>query len=216
MVARRKLLADNGQLRSPDHWNTEADLPNGKKFYAIKADKIRAYGWFSSKHKGVFYISHFAFKQGQKLATTDASGRRELATNRGASVMTNFLDRWAGESDANAKLVAEELLIAEVTEAIWEAMEDGNTSKTELAQRMGASKGHVSQVLSGSRNMTLRTLADICHALNLKPAFSLQTIAHPQCYRTEPGVPELQKSSKLRYTKLGNTIYLRDVWTEAA
>lgn len=130
--------------------------------------------------------------------------------------MTDFLDRWAGESDANAKLVAEELLIAEVTEAIWEAMGDGNTSKTELAQRMGASKGHVSQVLSGSRNMTLRTLADICHALNLKPAFSLQTIAHPQCYRTEPDVPELQKSSKLRYTKLGNTIYLRDVWTEAA
>lgn len=72
MVARRKLLADNGRLRSPDHWNTEADLPNRKKFYAIKADKIRAYGWFSSKHKGVFYISHFAFKKGQKLATTDA------------------------------------------------------------------------------------------------------------------------------------------------
>lgn len=130
--------------------------------------------------------------------------------------MTDFLDRWAGESDANAKLVAEELLIAEVTEAIWEAMEDGNTSKTELAQRMGASKGHVSQVLSGSRNMTLRTLADICHALNLKPAFSLQAVAHPQGYRTEPGVPGLRKSSKLRYTERGNTIYPRDVWTEAA
>ena len=71
MAARRTLLADKGRLRSPDHWNTEGDLPNGKKFYAIKADKIRAYGWFSSQHKGVFYISHFAFKKGQKLATAD-------------------------------------------------------------------------------------------------------------------------------------------------
>ncbi len=71
MTARRTLLAENGRLRSPDHWNTEGDLPNGKKFYAMKADKVRAYGWFSSKHKGVFYISHFAFKKGQKLAAAD-------------------------------------------------------------------------------------------------------------------------------------------------
>jgi hypothetical protein len=71
MTARRQVLADKGQLRSPDYWNTEGDLPNGKKFYAIKADKIRAYGWFSSRHKGVFYISHFAFKKGPKLAAAD-------------------------------------------------------------------------------------------------------------------------------------------------
>jgi transcriptional regulator with XRE-family HTH domain len=130
--------------------------------------------------------------------------------------MTDFLDRWVGESDANAKLAAEELLIAEVTEAIWEAMEDANTSKTELAQRMGATKGHVSQVLSGSRNMTLRTLADICHALGLKPAFSLQAASDPQGYRTEPQVSLLRQSSKLRYTKVGNTIYPQNAWNVAA
>jgi len=71
LMARRNLLADGGQLRSPDHWNTEGLLPNGKRFYAIKADKLRAYGWFSSRHQGVFYISHFAFKRGQKLAAQD-------------------------------------------------------------------------------------------------------------------------------------------------
>lgn len=80
--------------------------------------------------------------------------------------MTDFLERWANESDENAKLVAQELLIAEVTEAIWEAMEKEGTSKTELANRMGSTKGFVSQVLSGSRNMTLRTLSDICFALD--------------------------------------------------
>ena len=36
MAARRQILANKGQLRSPDHWNTEGDLPNGKKFFAIK------------------------------------------------------------------------------------------------------------------------------------------------------------------------------------
>jgi hypothetical protein len=71
MVARRKLLADEGQLRSPDYWNTEAELPDGKRFYAIKVDRVRAYGWFSVRHKGVFYISHFAFEKGQKLAKAD-------------------------------------------------------------------------------------------------------------------------------------------------
>ena len=130
--------------------------------------------------------------------------------------MTDFLDRWAGESEANAKLVAEELLIAEVTEAIWEAMEEAGCSKTELAQRMGATKGYVSQVLNGSRNMTLRTLADICHALGVKPAFHLQTGSYSENYRTEPEVPLLRQSSKLRYTAVDNTIYPENVWTVAA
>lgn len=103
--------------------------------------------------------------------------------------MTDFLERWAGASDANAKLVAEERLIAEVTEAIWAAMEDANCSKTELAHRLGASKGYVSQVLNGSRNMTLRTLADICDALKLKPAFSLQAAADTQSDQAESAAP---------------------------
>ncbi|MCG5497785.1 hypothetical protein [Ectothiorhodospira variabilis] len=70
-AARRKQLANTGRLRSPDYWNTEGDLPNGKNFYAIKVGKIRAYGWYSNRHGGVFYISHFAFKKGQKLAQKD-------------------------------------------------------------------------------------------------------------------------------------------------
>lgn len=73
IAARRHMLAETGRLRSPDYWNTEGDLPNGKKFYAIKADRIRAYGWFSNRDRGVFYISHFAFKKGKKLAAEDTN-----------------------------------------------------------------------------------------------------------------------------------------------
>jgi len=71
MFTRLQKLADGGQLRSPDHFNTEGNLPNGKRYYAVKAGKIRAYGWYSDRHKGVFYVSHFAFKQGKKLSRPD-------------------------------------------------------------------------------------------------------------------------------------------------
>jgi hypothetical protein len=73
MLVRREYLANEGRLRSPDHWNTEGTLPDGKLFYAIKADRLRAYGWFSGRHKRVFYISHFACKKGQKLAQEDTN-----------------------------------------------------------------------------------------------------------------------------------------------
>jgi len=71
MTAQLQLLADTGQLRSPDKWNTESTLPNDKHYYAVKMGKIRAYGWYSNKQPGVFYISHFAFKRGQKLHNDD-------------------------------------------------------------------------------------------------------------------------------------------------
>ena len=77
----------------------------------------------------------------------------------------DFFERWAEKSDDHARSLAEERLIADVTEALWALMEQLDVSKTELATRLGKSKGHVSQLFSGSRNMTLRTLAEICFVL---------------------------------------------------
>jgi transcriptional regulator with XRE-family HTH domain len=89
-------------------------------------------------------------------------------------VMADFLEGWANRNKENARLVAQELLITEVTEEIWKAMEEVGLDKSDLASRMGAAKGYVSQVLSGSRNMTLRTLCDICVVLRKKPAIALE------------------------------------------
>ncbi len=83
------------------------------------------------------------------------------------------LNQWLEESEENQKLYAEEDLILEVTEMIWDKLEKKDLNKAELAQTLGKSKSYISQILSGSRNMTLRTLADIAHALNLKPKFHL-------------------------------------------
>jgi transcriptional regulator with XRE-family HTH domain len=87
--------------------------------------------------------------------------------------MTDFLDRWAAKSEESVRLALQERLIAEVTEEIWKVMEEAGINKTQLADRMGATRGYISQVLNGSRNMTLRTLSDICFALGRTPVIGL-------------------------------------------
>ncbi|MGO9175693.1 MAG: helix-turn-helix domain-containing protein [Desulfobaccales bacterium] len=71
-----------------------------------------------------------------------------------------------------AKLMAQGDLIMEVTETLCELLEKEKVSRKELADRLGKSKGFVSQLLNGGRNLTLRTLADILHALGYKVALS--------------------------------------------
>ncbi|MFZ5450412.1 MAG: helix-turn-helix domain-containing protein [Thermodesulfobacteriota bacterium] len=67
-----------------------------------------------------------------------------------------------------ARLVAQGDLIMEVTETLCELLEKENISRKELADRLGKSKGFVSQLLNGGRNLTLRTVADILHVLGYK------------------------------------------------
>ncbi len=66
------------------------------------------------------------------------------------------------------KLLAQEELILEVTEVLCELLEQEKISRKELADRLGKSKGFVSQLLNGGRNLTLRTVADIIHVLGYK------------------------------------------------
>ncbi|MBF0175896.1 MAG: helix-turn-helix transcriptional regulator [Magnetococcales bacterium] len=47
-------------------------------------------------------------------------------------------------------------------------MKENGITRAELADRLGKSESFVSQVLSGHRNMTLETLADIAYTLDLK------------------------------------------------
>ena len=54
----------------------------------------------------------------------------------------------------------------EVTTAITWRMKQLGVNRTELARIMGVSPGRVSQILSGDENVTLRTLATVCVALD--------------------------------------------------
>ena len=67
-----------------------------------------------------------------------------------------------------ARLMAQGDLIMEVTETLCELLEKEKLSRKELADRLGKTKGFVSQLLNGGRNLTLRTLADILHVLGYK------------------------------------------------
>lgn len=86
--------------------------------------------------------------------------------DRGKQMST--LNDWIESSPERARDYAQERLIAEVAEEIWAAMEQTRQSKSDIASSLGKTKAFVGQVLNGSRNMTLRTLADIAHTLGRK------------------------------------------------
>lgn len=72
------------------------------------------------------------------------------------------------ESREARRRYEEERLILWTTEAIWKAMDDQGISRAELAERLGTSRANVTQLLSGTRNMTLRSLAALAHACGLR------------------------------------------------
>jgi transcriptional regulator with XRE-family HTH domain len=73
--------------------------------------------------------------------------------------------------------VFQEDFILDVTEQVLACMKQNGIAQAELAKRLDRSKAYLSQVLSGSRNMTLRTLADICWALGIEPRVVLESDA---------------------------------------
>lgn len=75
------------------------------------------------------------------------------------------LTEWISSQNDGGRAFAQEQLIVAVTEKIWECMDEQEMSKAELAKALNRSKAYVTQVLNGTRNMTLRTLADFAHAL---------------------------------------------------
>ena len=74
------------------------------------------------------------------------------------------------------RLLAEEAFILDSTELISELMLEKGLTRAELAKLIGKTRGFVSQVLAGNRNMTLRTLADLAYALDAR----VNVFAQPQ------------------------------------
>lgn len=68
------------------------------------------------------------------------------------------------DSDEKRRLFEEERLIAVVTEHLTRALIASKLRPSEIAEKLGCSRSHISQTLAGTRNMTLRTAASIAWA----------------------------------------------------
>lgn len=69
-------------------------------------------------------------------------------------------DRLMQDSEFS-RLFAVESAVTEAAGVIARLMEEQRVSKAELARRMGRSRAWVTQLLSGSANMTVRTLGEV-------------------------------------------------------
>jgi transcriptional regulator with XRE-family HTH domain len=63
------------------------------------------------------------------------------------------------------KLYCRELLATDATELVSMLAVRQKMSRSDLAERAGKSRSGLSNVLSGSHNMTLSTLSDLCFTL---------------------------------------------------
>jgi len=105
------------------------------------------------------------------------------------------------ETDQGRREFVKEELAFEATEKIAELMELTNVSKSELARRTGNSKAYITQVLSGSRNITVHTLAGLAFALGYKITFHAASI-RDEVVAPEHG-PELKMVSSQPSTNVG-------------
>ena len=81
------------------------------------------------------------------------------------------------KSVRNEKNIEVEYLLLTAQDLILSAMNEQEISKSELARRLGVSPANVTQLLSGDRNLTLKTLADIAYVLGLRVSLDLTPIA---------------------------------------
>lgn len=70
------------------------------------------------------------------------------------------------KTEEGMRLYQQERAVLEATELICQLMGEQDVNRTQLAQRLGTSKGYITQLLDGRRNMTIRTISDVFYSLN--------------------------------------------------
>lgn len=72
----------------------------------------------------------------------------------------SFLENFV-RSPERLRLFEQERAISEITALIRHLMKEQSISNAELAEKLGKTKGWVTQLLDGERNKTVRTVADV-------------------------------------------------------
>jgi transcriptional regulator with XRE-family HTH domain len=110
------------------------------------------------------------------------------------------LAEWTRESPENERLLAQEYLIATVAQEIWEVMERADVSRATVAERLGKTRSFVTQILSGSKNLTLRTISDIAHALDCEITIKLESACQQDGWVE---LPVSEQDRVVRFTQQG-------------
>ncbi|HFB65790.1 MAG TPA: XRE family transcriptional regulator [Aeromonadales bacterium] len=82
--------------------------------------------------------------------------------------MNKSFNSWFGDSEEAQKLYAQESLIVNTSEDFLTLMEEMGVTKSKLSKLIGKSKSFVTQSLNGTRNLTLKTLADMAYVMGAK------------------------------------------------
>jgi len=79
------------------------------------------------------------------------------------------------------RLFQQERAIYEVTELLESVMDSQKVTRSELAEKLGQSKGWITQLLDSDKNKTIRTVADILAVLG----HEFRAFAAPICISNE-------------------------------
>ena len=83
-----------------------------------------------------------------------------------------WMERQTKDSEARRRY-EEERLILRTTESLCQAMADTGMTKADLAEGLGTTRANITQLLSGARNMTLRSLARLSFAVGRRASLDL-------------------------------------------
>lgn len=72
----------------------------------------------------------------------------------------------------------EEMLLLTAQELIAQLMSDQEVSKADLARALNKTKAHVTSLLSDGRNLTLKSLANVCYHLGAEVKLDTQPLSH--------------------------------------
>ena len=123
--------------------------------------------------------------------------------------MDTFFERLM-QDEEYARASRQQELIVDVTEAIYKIMDEKNISKADLAKKAGLSKSRITKLLDVSSNITLRSIADIAHALGVKPKVYID--AKDSYYANTSHVSDWSSASEMSYNPFPkNVIHFREV-----
>ena len=119
--------------------------------------------------------------------------------------MTHFLrQHTVDDKKLYDKIAQQERLIIKTSEMIWVEAKNQEKTLERLAKAIGKTKGYLSQLLGGDRNMTLRTLSDLAYSLDMEVQVSLTPNIEKRGWKTaeklEAFTGDIEKPRKQIYS----------------